>query len=126
MKKKSELALNILFSFISLVIGAYGIAILIGVGEAANNSIVAFAAVSIPFAIITFLFAFLAPKARWFYAGLISGPVAILAMLGSWSGGGLLLGALCTVGLTLVGASLGSKFKAARIARRQPPPAGPS
>lgn len=125
MKKKSELALNILFSFISLVIGVFGIAILIGVGEGTNNSIVAFAAVSIPIAIITFLFSFLAPSGRWFYAGLISAPVAIIALLGSWSGSALLLGALWTVGLALAGAYLGYKLKADRIARNQPPPADP-
>ncbi len=126
MKKKSELALNILFSIISLIIGVIGIAILIGVGEGANNSIVAFAAVSFPIAIITFLFSFLAPRGRWIYAGLISAPVAIISLLGSWSGSALLLGALWTVGLVLAGAYLGAKLKAARIARRQPPSADPS
>lgn len=126
MKRPKELALNILFSLISLVIGVYGIVIFIAFGEGSNSAIMAFAVVSIPFSLITFLFSFLAPRGRWFYAGLISGPVAILAMIGSWSGSVLLLGAFWTVGLVLFGAYLGARLNAARLARRQPPPDAPS
>jgi hypothetical protein len=58
------------------------------------QSIVAYVAISIPFALLTGFFSWIAPRAKWFIAIAISAPVAIISILSSWSGAYLMLGAI--------------------------------
>lgn len=110
MNDKNWLVVGIALTVFSLLIGIAGIAVFIGVGEAANNGLVAIAAVSFPFALLAGIFAWIAPRARWAIAIAMSGPVALLGVLGSWSGGYLLLGAVWTVALTCAGAAVGNRL----------------
>jgi len=107
-------AIGIGLTILALLIGLAGIAVLIGVGEAANNSIAAFAAVSFPFALLAGFFSWIAPRARWAIAIAMSAPVAVTGMMGSWSSSSLLLGAIWTVALTCAGATLGGRLKLSR------------
>lgn len=59
-----RIAASVLLTFVALVIGVAGIAVLIGVGEAANNVCAAFATVSFPFALLAAYFAWLMPSAH--------------------------------------------------------------
>ena len=54
----------IALTLVALVIGAFGIVVFIGVGEALNNGIAAFAAVSIPFALLAAFLSWLSPRAQ--------------------------------------------------------------
>jgi hypothetical protein len=107
---------------LALVIGLFGIAVLMGVGEGANNAIAAFAAVSFPFAVLAGIFSWIAPQARWPIAAAMSGPVAVICLVGSWSGGIMLLGALVTVALTCGGAYSGAELGRSRSRSQQRPP----
>ena len=125
MNSKAGLGMGIALTILALLIGLFGIAILIGVGEGANNAIVAFAAVSFPFAILAGFFSWLAPRARWAIAIAISAPVALISFLGAWSGGGLLLGGIWTVALACAGAYLGARLRASRSGDQRTPPTDP-
>jgi hypothetical protein len=118
MKSKSGLGISIALSILAFFIGLGGIVILIGVGEAANNTILAFAAVSLPFAVLAGFFSWIAPRARWAIGIAISAPVTILAILGSWSSRWLLPGAIWTIALTCAGAYLGSRLGLRRSAEQ--------
>jgi hypothetical protein len=126
MQSKSGLGISIAFSILAFFIGLGGIVILIGVGEAANNTMIAFAAVSFPFALLAGFFSWLAPRARWAIGISMSAPVAILAILGSWSSRWLLPGAVWTIALTCAGAFLGSRLGLRRSATENTPPSKPT
>ena len=121
MESKSGLALNVLLTIVALLVGLYGIVILIGAGEGANSVVVAFATVSIPFALLAGLFSFIAPGARWPIAGAVAAPVAILSLASSWSSRYLLVGALWTVVLACAGAYAGARIRMARSRSQKPP-----
>jgi hypothetical protein len=125
MKSKTGIGIGIAFSVLSFFIGIGGIVILIGVGESANNTIIAFAAVSIPFALLAGLFSWIAPGARWAVSIAMAAPVTILAVLGSWSSSLLLPGAIWTLAITCVGAYLGSRLGQRRSNTRLPPTSNP-
>ena len=112
MQGKAATAIGL--TLLALLIGLAGVAVLIVVGEAANNSIVAFAAVSFPFALLAGFLAWIAPRARWAIAIAMSAPVAVTGLLGSWSSSALLLGAIWTVTLTCAGATLGGRLRISR------------
>jgi len=122
MKAKAGFVVGILLTALSLLIGVLGIAVLIGVGEAANNTIAAFAAVSFPFALLAGLFSWITPPARWPVAAAMCAPVAVIALVGSWSSSYLLPGALWTVALTFAGAYAGGRFRTSRSSSQEPPP----
>jgi hypothetical protein len=126
MQSKSGAGIGIAFSILAFFIGLGGIVILIGVGESANNTILAFAAVSFPFALLAGFFAWIAPRARWAIGIAMSAPVAILAILGSWSSSLLLPGAIWTLALTCAGAYLGGRIGLRRSAPQQTPPSNPA
>lgn len=123
MPRKTGLLLGIVLTVLALVIGLFGIAVLIGVGEAANNVIAAFAAVSFPFALLAGLFSWIAPSARWPIAAAMCAPIAVISLLGSWSSAYLLPGALWTAGLTCAGAYAGGRLRTSRSEAQAPPPA---
>jgi hypothetical protein len=125
MQTKAGLGISIALSILAFFIGLGGIVIMFVVGEAANNTILAFAAVSFPFALLAGLFSWFAPRARWAIGILMSAPVAILAILGSWSSGLLLPGAIWTVALTCAGAYLGGHLGGRRFNAKQNPPTSP-
>jgi len=120
-KGKAGLVVAVALTALALVIGLFGIAVLIGVGEGANNAIAAFAAVSFPFAILAGFFSWIAPQARWPIAAAMSGPVALISLAGSWSGGIMLLGAILTVAFTCGGAYAGAQLRRSRSRGQQPP-----
>ena len=122
MKARPGPVVGILLIALSLLIGVVGIAVLIGVGEAANNTIAAFAAVSFPFAILAGLFSWITPSARWPVAAAMCAPAAIIAVVGSWSSSYLMPGALWTVAITFVGAYVGGRARMARSSSQEPPP----
>jgi len=126
MQSKSGLGISIALSTLAFFIGLGGIVILISVGEAANNTIIAFAAVSFPFALLAGLFSWFAPRARWAIGISMSAPVVILALLGSWSSKWLLPGAIWTIALTGTGAYLGSRLGFRRFATEGSPPSKPA
>lgn len=126
MQSKAGLGISIALSILAFFIGLGGIVILIVVGEAANNTIIAFAAVSFPFALLAGVFSWIAPRARWAIGIAISAPVAILAILGSWSSSWLLPGAIWTIALTCAGAYLGGRLGLRRSAAQQTPPSNPT
>lgn len=111
MKGKGEMAASIALTALSLMIGLGGIAVLIGVGEGADNAIVAFAAVSVPFAVLAGLFSWITPQARWPIAAAMCGPVTLLGIAGAWSGSVMLIGAVCTAAATCAGAYAGARLK---------------
>lgn len=120
MDNKTGSALGIALTIVAFIIGVFGIAILIGVGEAANNGIVAFAAVSFPFALLAGLLAWTSPRAQWAIALAISAPVALLSCIGSWSGAYLILGAIWTILLSCAGAYAGASLRLSKTGT--PPP----
>jgi len=111
MQGKTGIAAGIVLTILALFIGLFGIAILIGVAEAANNTIAAFAAVSFPFALLAGFFSWIVPRARWAIAVAISAPVAIFSIVASWSSTFLIPGAIWTVALSCLGAFLGGRFR---------------
>lgn len=104
----------VVMSILSLVIGLFGIAVLIGVGEGTNNAIYAFLAVSIPFALLAGFFSWLLPEAQWAVALVMPAPVASLCQMGASMGGIYLLGMIWTVACTIAGASLGTRLRRPR------------
>ena len=123
MKEKTGLGAAIALSILALLIGLFGIAVLIGVGEGANNAIVAFAAVSFPFALLAGFFSFLAPRARWAIGIAMFAPVLIISIIGSWSSSVMLPGGIWTAALTCAGAYLGARLRLSRSGGQKPPPA---
>jgi hypothetical protein len=121
MSTKPGMGPAVALTVLGLVIGLFAIAVLIGVGEGANNAMAAFAAVSIPLALLAGLFSWIAPRARWYLAAALAGPVTLLSLAGSWSGSVMMLGAIWTAGITCAGAYVGSRLK-----RPHPPTAPPT
>ena len=126
MQSKAGLGIGIALSILAFFIGLGGIVILIGVGEAANNTVIAFAAVSFPFALLAGFFSWIAPRAWWAISIAMFAPVAILAVLGSWSSSLLLLGAIWTIALTLASAYLGGRLRLRRSVTQRNPPSNPT
>ncbi len=108
---KSGTASNIALTILAFIIGLFGIAVFIGVGEAANNAIAAFAAVSLPFALLAGVLSWIAPRARWAIAIALSAPVTILCLMSASMGTFYVPGAAWTVFITCVGANLGGRRK---------------
>ena len=123
---KVEIVLGIVLTILALIIGLFGIAVLIGVGEAANNALVAIAAVSFPFALLAGFMSWIVPRARWAIAVAMSAPTVILGIVGSWSSVYLFLGAIWIVALTLVGAYLGGRLRSSPSGTPSTPPSGTS
>ncbi len=121
MQAKSSIGVGIGLSILSFVIGLAGIGILFGVGEGANNAIKAYAAVSLPFALFAAFFSWLAPNARWGIAIAMVVPIAILGILGAWSGGVIILGTIWTVLLTILAANLGGWLRTRKAGKTVPP-----
>ena len=121
MRATPGVGIAVALTVLGLIIGLFGIALLIGVGEGANNAITAFAAVSIPLAFLAGVFSWIAPRARWYLAAALAGPVTLLGIAGSWSGGVMMLGAIWTAGITCVGAYVGSRLKRPHPPTGQPP-----
>src|SRR3990172_7293095 len=61
----AKVVVIIVMSILALIIGLFGIVILIGVGEGTNNAIYAFIAVSLPFTLLAGFLSWLAPEAQW-------------------------------------------------------------
>jgi hypothetical protein len=99
---------------VALIIGAFGIVVFIGVGEALNNGLAAFAAVSLPFALIAGLFSWLSPRAQWPVAAAMSALVTLLCIAGASMGAIYLTGAIWTVLCTAAGAYMGARLKRSR------------
>ena len=116
MHGKSGLGIGIAFSILAFSIGLGGIAMFIGVGEATNNTLLALAAVSFPFALLAGFFAWLAPRARWAISIAMFAPITIFAILGYEPSMWLLPGGLWTIALTCGGAYLGSRLGLRRSA----------
>jgi hypothetical protein len=110
MQSKTGTGISIVLSILAFIIGLGEIVVLIAVGEAANNTIIAFAAVSFPSALLAGIFSWIAPRARWAIGIVMSVPIAILAIIGSWSSSWLLAGAIWTIALTCAGAYLGGRL----------------
>ena len=123
MKGAAGIVLGVVLTILALIIGLCGIVVMIGVGEATNNGLIAIATVSLPFFFLTGLLSCIAPRARWAIAVAMSAPVAILGVLGSWSGAYLLLGAVWTVALALAGAYLGGRLRSPKPPDQNPPEA---
>jgi hypothetical protein len=115
MESKAGVGISISLTIVALIIGLIGVAVLIAAGEATNNDVVAFVAVSIPFALLAGFFSWIAPRAKWFIAIAITAPVAILSFLGAWSGAYLMLGAIWTVAISFLGAHLGGRLRLSRL-----------
>ena len=122
MANKTGLGLGIAFSILAFFIGLGGVIQLIGIGEAANNVVIAFAAISIAFALLAGFLSWLAPGARWAIGIAMSAPVIFLSILGAWSSNYLLLGAVWTTVLACVGAYLGSHLRLRKSSTRHPSP----
>ncbi len=121
MRGTPGVGLAVALTVLGLIIGLFGIAVLIGVGEGANNAIAAFAAVSIPLALLSGVFSWVAPRARWFLAAALAGPVTLLSLASSWSGSAMMLGGIWTAGVTCVGAYVGSRLSRPNPPAGQPP-----
>ena len=106
-------------TIVALVIGLLGIVVLIGVGEALNNGIAAFAAVSLPFALLAGLLSWLVPRAQWAITVAMSAPITLLCMAGASMGTIYLPGAMWTILLTGAGAYTGGRLKRSRAARNR-------
>ena len=104
-------------TIVALVIGLFGIVVLIGVGEALNNGLAAFAAVSFPFALLAGLLSWLVPRARWAIAVAMSAPITLLCIAGASMGAIYLPGAMWTIFITGAGAYVGGRMKRSRAAR---------
>ena len=107
---------------VALLIGLLGIVVFIGVGEALNNAIAAFAAVSLPFALVAGFLAWFSPRAQWPVALAISVPVALLCVLGAPMGAIYLPGGIWTVLCAVGGAYIGARLGRARMKGTDVPP----
>ncbi len=107
---------------LALVLGLLGIVVLIGVGEASNNALAAFAAVSLPFALLAGLFSWLVVRARWAIAVALAAPVVVICLLSARMGSVYVPGALWTAFCCLAGAYAGGRLKASRRAVPPGPP----
>lgn len=125
MQGKSSLGIGIGLSILSFIIGLAGVVMLFGVGEGANNAILAYAAVSFPFALFACFFSWLAPNARWGIGIAMLIPITILGILGAWSGSVILFGTFWTIILTLLGATLGAWLRTRKAEGLPPPPQDP-
>ena len=108
---------------LALVIGLAGIAVLIGVGEALNNGIAAFAAVSLPLALLAGIFAWLVPRARWAVAVALAAPVVIICVMSASMGSFYVPGALWILLCCLGGAYAGAQMKRSHSGMPPIPPA---
>jgi predicted histidine transporter YuiF (NhaC family) len=99
---------------VALIIGAFGIVVFIGVGEALNNGLAAFAAVSLPFTLLAGLFSWLTPRAQWPVAVAMAAPVTLLCIAGASMGVIYLPGAIWTVLCTAARAYMGARLKRSR------------
>lgn len=122
MEGKAGIVVGIVLTVVAFIVGLLGIAVLIGVGEGANNGIIAFAAVSFPFALLAGFFSWISPRAQWAIAIAIAAPVSLVSCAGSWSGGYLMLGAVWTVALSCGGAYVGARLRLSRSSTTQTPP----
>lgn len=104
----------IVVTAVALVIGLFGIAILIGVGEALNNAIAAFAAVSFPFALLAGLLTLAIPEARWYVAIAMAAPVTLLCLGAANMGSVYVPGAIWTAATTGAGAYIGGRLRQSR------------
>jgi hypothetical protein len=107
----AKIAGVIALTLVALIVGAFGIAIFIGVGEASNNAIAAFAAVSFPFALLAGFLSWLSPRAQWPVAVAMATPVTLLCMIGAQMGSIYLPGAIWTAFCTIAGARMGARLK---------------
>jgi len=107
---------------VALLIGTLGIVVFIGVGEALNNAIAAFAAVSLPFALVAGFLAWLSPRAQWPVAVAISAPVALLCIVGAPMGAIYLPGGIWTVLSAVGGAYVGARWGRSRAKGSDLPP----
>ena len=107
---------------VALLIGVFGVVVFIGVGEALNNAIAAFAAVSVPFALVAGSFAWLSPRAQWPVAVAICAPVALLCVVGAPMGAIYLPGGMWTVLCAVGGAYVGARWGRSRAKGPGVPP----
>ncbi len=114
----------IALTIVALVVGAFGIVVFIGVGEALNNAIAAFAAVSVPFALLAGFLSWLAPRAQWAIAAAMSAPITLLCIQGAAMGTVYLPGAIWTIFCTGAGAYVGGRLK--RYRQETPPRVPPA
>jgi len=114
---------QIAITALALIIGLAGIAVLIGVGEAFNNAIAAFAAVSLPLALVAGIFSWLVPRARWAVALALAAPVVIICFMSASMGSFYVPGALWTALCCLGGANAGGQLKQSRSGAPPRPPA---
>jgi len=126
MHSKSGLGIGIAFSILAFFIGLGGIAMFIGVGEAANNTLLAFAAVSFLFALLVGFFSWLAPHARCAISIAMFAPITIFVILGYRPSTWFLPGVLWTIALTCGGAYLGSRLGLRRSATSDAQPSKPA
>ena len=108
---------------LALVLGLAGIAVLIGVGEATNNGVVAFAAVSLPYALLAAIFSWFVPRAWWAIAVALAAPVAIICFMSAGMGSFYVPGAIWTVLCCLAGAYGGKQLRESRAGSGPYPPA---
>jgi hypothetical protein len=118
-----KLGVVIALTVLSLIVGVVGIGVFIGVGEGYSNAIAAFAAVSIPFALLAGFFTWLSPRAQWPVVIALDAPVTLLCLAGAGMGAVYLLGAMWTIACTAGGAFLGAYL---RRPRSEGPPVPPS
>ena len=113
------MAKRIAFGLISLIIGAFAIVVLIGVGEATTSGILAYAIISISLALLAFVLSRPDPKGGPIYALIACAPVTFISF--SSGGGDYILAAFSMITIALLGALLGSR----RPTARQEPPSTP-
>jgi hypothetical protein len=93
---------------------AFGIVVFIGVGEALNNGLAAFAAVSLPFALLAGFFSWLSPRVQWPVAVVMSAPVTLLCIAGASMGAIYLPGAILVCPVHGAGAHMGARLNRSR------------
>jgi hypothetical protein len=118
-----KLGVVIALTVLALVVGVVGAGVFIGVGESLNSGIAAFAAVSLPFALLAGFFSWLSPRAAWPVVIAMDAPVILLCLAGVGMGAMYLLGAMWTIVCTAGGAALGAYL---RRPRSEGPPVPPS
>ena len=123
---KSGIGNGVAFSILAFFIGLGGIALFIVVGEATSNTLLAFAAVSFPFALLAGFFSWLAPHARWAISIAMLVPITIFVILGYSPSTWFLPAALWTIVLTCGGAYLGSRLRPRRSSTSDAQPLKPA
>jgi hypothetical protein len=92
---------------LSLVIGVLGIVPLFIIGEGTGSGVLAYAVISLIFALLAFGLAKLDPKACWVYATLVCIPVTLLSL--SSGSGDYFFAAVVMIVITMTGAYLGAR-----------------